>query len=156
MRCVGCGRESEGRYCSSVCEVESPKQDKVSIVIPFNRLDGLQECIDSLMAQTYKNTEIILINDTQDRSVWEDVHVPEAFWNRTIMFSPKKKVYEAGARQEGLELATGEIILQTDSDAVYPPEFISLMELEAVISGANRPRRPAPPVAMTVAFALKI
>ncbi len=38
--------------------------DKVSVIVPiFNSAGTLHRCIDSILAQTYKNFELILIND---------------------------------------------------------------------------------------------
>ena len=42
----------------------------ISVVIPiYNRESTLQKCVDSVLAQTYKNIEVILVNDgSTDRS----------------------------------------------------------------------------------------
>ena len=41
-------------------------EKKVSVIIPFyNRVDWLDEAVQSVLAQTYQNIEIIVINDAK-------------------------------------------------------------------------------------------
>jgi len=108
----------------------------ISVVVPFHNLDYLFECVSSLENQTYDDTEIILIDDSQDGEVGYTVLSFISGKNRIRYHVLNEKGYEAGARQKGLELAKGEIVLQTDSDAVYPPEFIKLMALTLAETGA--------------------
>lgn len=96
---------------------------KVSIIVPvYNEEKYLEKCLVSLFDQTYENTEIIVIDD---QSTDKSPQIAKSFDVQYVRL--EKKGYEAGARQKGLDLAKGEIILQTDADAIYPKEFIELM-----------------------------
>jgi glycosyltransferase involved in cell wall biosynthesis len=100
---------------------------KVSIVVPFyNSEETLGECLESLLNQSHEDKELILVDDqSTDGSPGLAQSATKLPGVRYVRL--REKGFEAGARQAGLELATGEIVLQTDSDAVYPPHFIEYM-----------------------------
>lgn len=93
----------------------------LSIIIPVYGVEKyIAHCIESVIAQTYKNIEIIIINDgTKDRSA--DIAREYAKKDYRI------KVYDfenggiSVARNRGLELATGEYIAFLDSDDWIEP-----------------------------------
>lgn len=97
---------------------------KVSVVVPFyNSEKTLKDCIDSIFGQVHEDLEVLLIDDC---STDQSPAIAKQFHGVTYFRLPKKSG-EAGARQKGLDLAEGEIVLQCDSDAWYPPNFISKM-----------------------------
>lgn len=88
----------------------------VSVVIPvYNSEDYLEECIKSVLGQTYRDLEIILIDDgSSDRSaaVCEEFSKID---NRVIVFH-KKNGGPGAARNLGIKFASGEYIGFVDSD----------------------------------------
>jgi len=95
--------------------------NKVSIVIPcYNQGKYLKEAVDSVLASTYENIEIIVINDGST----EDVEIVNDF------SAPKTKVVHQEnqgvcvARNNGVKLATGKYILQLDADDKINPNYI--------------------------------
>lgn len=92
------------------------EEKRISIIIPiYNSERYLTECLDSVVNQTYRNLEIILVNDgSTDRS-------PEICRSYTqkderIVFISQENAGGAVARNTGLRAARGEIVMFVDSD----------------------------------------
>lgn len=89
---------------------------KVSIIIPvYNVEKYLSRCIKSVLDQTYKDVEVILVDDgTKDSSgVMCDEYAKE---NNNIIVIHKENGGLSSARNAGIEIATGEAIFFLDSD----------------------------------------
>src|SRR5699024_1944253 len=92
------------------------EKGKISIIIPVFKVEKyLQECLDSLLNQTYKNLEIILVDDASPDSCPQ---ICDAFAKRDkrIAVIHKKNGGAASARNVGLDYASGEFISFVDSD----------------------------------------
>ena len=89
---------------------------KLSLIIPvYNTVDYLEKCIRSAMDQTYRNIEIICIDDgSSDGS--EDIVDRLAKEDSRIIAVHQKNAGESAARNAGLELATGDYIGFMDCD----------------------------------------
>lgn len=88
----------------------------VSVIIPvYNVENYLKECIDSVLHQTYKDIEIILVDDgsTDNSGNICDRYAEE---NRTIKVIHKKNQGLGMARNSGIEIASGDYIYFQDSD----------------------------------------
>lgn len=97
---------------------------KISIIVPVYNVDKyLERCIDSLLKQTYKNLEIILIDDGSEDScpLICDQYKKK---DRRIIVIHKKNGGAASARNMGLDMATGEYIGFVDSDDYVSEEYI--------------------------------
>ena len=96
----------------------------VSIIVPcFNAERFLPETLDSIFAQTYKNYEIILIDDASTDSTPEII---QSLKDR-VRFRLETKNEGGGgggAREKGLKIAKGEYIQYVDSDDILFPEAI--------------------------------
>lgn len=88
----------------------------VSIIIPvFNSEDYLRECLDSVLNQTYKNIEIILVNDgSTDNSA--KILKKYALENDNIVLINQNNHGQSFARNVGLDYAKGKYIYFLDSD----------------------------------------
>lgn len=104
-------------------------QYKVSVIIPtYKRSDYLQRAVDSVLKQTYKNVEVIVIDDndpdTEYRKMTED---NMKRYENEIKVKYIKNVRNLGgalSRNEGIKNATGEYITFLDDDDVYLPQKI--------------------------------
>lgn len=91
----------------------------VSIVIPTHNEEAwIASCIESLLKQTYKNIEIIISDDSTDRTMEIVNHYP------VCIIQHGCRLGEGLARTEGTKVARGEIILHGEADAIYPPDYI--------------------------------
>ena len=105
---------------------------KISIIVPIYNVEKyLSKCIDSLLNQTLKNIEIILINDgSTDNSLKIARKYQNENANKIIIIN-KKNGGQGSARNEGLKIARGEYIAYVDSDDWVDNEMFEKMYLKA-------------------------
>jgi glycosyltransferase involved in cell wall biosynthesis len=95
---------------------------KVSVVIPtYNRPQQTLKAIDSIMRQTYKNIEIVLVDDgsTDDMTALKNMVKKH---DNIKLFTQKKNAGPATARNRGIRESTGEYIAFLDNDDVFMPD----------------------------------
>lgn len=95
----------------------------VSIIVPaYNSDKWIERCIESLMAQTYKNIEIILVNDgsldNTSKIIWEYAHSHKCIKALDIEHGGQSK-----ARNIGIESASGDYVCFVDSDDYVDPSY---------------------------------
>lgn len=97
---------------------------KVSIIIAIYNIEKyLGECLNSVINQTYKDLEIILVNDgSSDRSL-DIMNAYSKMDNRIICIS-QENAGPGMARNKGLDYATGKYISFIDGDDSVKPDFI--------------------------------
>lgn len=102
-------------------------KDKVSLIVPiFNVERYLAKCLDSLINQTYKNLEIILINDgSTDNSL--SIAEKYAMIDARIIIVNKINEGLSIARQTGIDMCQGTYFSTIDSDDYLDNCFVELM-----------------------------
>jgi glycosyltransferase involved in cell wall biosynthesis len=102
----------------------------VSVIIPaYNAADLLPEALDSVKHQTYRNWEIIVVEDgTQDGTEAIVKRFAEAVAPRPVRYvrHPKNKGLSA-ARNTGMSAAQGEYIALLDHDDLWYPQHLSML-----------------------------
>ena len=89
---------------------------KISIIVPvYNVEKYLRQCLDSIINQTYDNLEIICIND-ESPDYSQDILEEYALEDSRVKVINQKNTGLSGARNRGIEVATGEYIMFVDSD----------------------------------------
>ena len=90
--------------------------EKISIIVPvYNAQDYIEECVQSIIAQTYKNWEMIIINDGSTDCT-DDICRALCSKDDRIKYVKKSNEGVSKARNMGLEMAKGDIILFVDAD----------------------------------------
>lgn len=99
---------------------------KVSVIVPcYNVEKYIDQCVTSLINQTYENIEIILIDNESKDSTYEII---SKYKNKNIIIDKVKNIYKYcwdEPRQRGLEIATGDYIIVMGSDDYIDENFIT-------------------------------
>jgi glycosyltransferase involved in cell wall biosynthesis len=99
----------------------------VSVIVPvYNVEKYIKECLDSISNQTYRNIEIIVVDDgTPDNSgkIAEEC----AHNDKRIKVVHQENSGVSAARNTGLDLANGEYIIFVDSDDYLHPDYSEYM-----------------------------
>lgn len=102
---------------------------RVSIIVPvYNVAPYLRQCMDSLINQTYRNIEIICVNDgATDES--GAILAEYAAKDSTIKVISQKNAGLSAARNVGFSFATGDYVMYVDSD-----DWIDLETCETAVA----------------------
>ena len=90
--------------------------DRISVIVPvYNVKNYLEDCVRSIIDQTYPDLEILLIDDGSDDGSAEICDRLQMADKRIQVFHEKNKGV-SGARNKGLKEATGAYIAFVDPD----------------------------------------
>ncbi len=111
--------------------------DLISVLIPVYKVEKyLDECIESVVTQTYENLEIILVDDgSPDRcpemcDAWAEK-------DSRIRVIHKENGGLSDARNVGMAASTGTFIAHIDSDDILEPEYIEYLYQAICETGAD-------------------
>ncbi len=108
----------------------------VSVIIPvYNVQDYLARCVDSVLAQTYTDLEIILVDDGSI-DISGDMCDEYALKDSRIRVIHKENGGLSDARNAGLEIARGNYVTFIDADDYVHPSFVELLLETAHSTGA--------------------
>ena len=96
----------------------------VSVIIPvYNAQEGIKQCLDSLLNQSFTDFEIILLNDgSTDNSL--EVIKKYAADNDFIRVIDKENEGVAKTRNKGIQLANGKYIVFIDNDDFVDSDYL--------------------------------
>ena len=108
------------------------KSNKVSIIIPIYNVEKyIEKCLNTIINQTYKNIEIILIDDgSTDKS--SNICDKYSKIDERIKVIHKQNEGVSIARNDGIELSTGKYIVFID-----PDDYVSKNHIETLYSCIN-------------------
>lgn len=111
---------------------------KVSLIIPtYNSEKYLEECLKSVINQTFRDYEIIIVdNNSEDNTVNVIKKYMEKYGNITLI-RLDENLKQGIARNIGVQNAVGEYIMFVDSDDKVSPEFINKMYSKITSDGAD-------------------
>lgn len=103
------------------------KEPLISVIVPvYNVEQYLPKCLDSLLAQTWKNLEIILVNDGSPDNSWAIMQDYAARDSRVHIFR-KENGGVSSARNFGLDRMQGEYVSFVDPDDWVSPYYLEWM-----------------------------
>lgn len=92
---------------------------KISVIIPVHNTEQyLEQCIDSVLNQTYSHIEVIIINDNSKDNSINIINKYQKLDNRIILVNAKQTGL-SNARNTGLQRVTGDFVIFLDSDDYY-------------------------------------
>ena len=100
---------------------------KYSVIIPvYNRPDELQELLTCLRIQTYKNFEVIIVEDGSKIRADQVVRSFQAVLD--VHYFYKENGGQGFARNTGFEKASGDYFILLDSDALIEPSYLAVVD----------------------------
>lgn len=110
------------------------KKAKVSVIIPvYNVEEYIRKCLDSLVNQTLKDIEIIVVNDGSPDNSQDIIDEYVEKYPKKIKSFIKENGGQGSARNFGLEHATGEYIGYVDSD-----DYVDISMYEKLYTNAKK------------------
>lgn len=113
------------------------EQFKVSIIVAvYNAVNYINHCVDSLLAQTYHNIEILLVDDGSidgSAEICDDYAKKDA---RVIVIH-KSNGGVSTARQTGLDAATGDYVIHADPDDYADNDMVESLLDTAIKTDAD-------------------
>jgi hypothetical protein len=104
---------------------ELGEEPKVSIIMPtYNRSYIIRRALDSIEAQTYKQWELIVVDDGSTDDTWQVMRECQL---DNVKYIKTSHGGVSRARNVGLNHATGECIAYLDTDDEWSPHFLELM-----------------------------
>ncbi len=108
---------------SAPAAVES-RVPAVSVVIPaYNAASFIGEAIKSVFDQTFRDYEVIVVNDGSPDTV--DLERSLTPWLGRIIYLKQENRGPGGARNAGIQAARGEYVALLDSDDAWLPEYLA-------------------------------
>jgi glycosyltransferase involved in cell wall biosynthesis len=96
----------------------------VSVIVPtYNTAGYIEETLDSIFAQTFRDYEVIVVNDgSPDTPELERVLLK---YQNQIRYIKQENLGLSGARNTGIRNARGEFLAFPDSDDIWLPDFLA-------------------------------
>ena len=110
---------------------------KISVIIPiYNAQEYLKDCLNSVLNQTFKDFEVICVNDN---STDGSLNILKNYKNKDsrLIIYTGKGTGAGGARNIGMENAKGEYLLFLDADDFFDPKMFEEMYNRAVETNSD-------------------
>ena len=132
---------------------------RYSVIVPvFNRPDEVKELLESLCTQTFRDFEVVLV---EDGSSVPCAAVADSFCNKLdIKYFTKDNSGPGQTRNYGAERASGEYLIILDSDVMVPPGYFEAIEAELsrepadAFGGPDRAHPDFTPVQKAINYAM--
>ena len=109
----------------------------ISIIVPTYNLENcLEITVNSILAQTHKNIEVIVVNDGSEDNTWDVIKSIASRDSRVVAIN-KDNGGVTSARLEGIKAAKGEYIGFVDGDDIVDPDIYERLLANAVEYSAD-------------------
>jgi glycosyltransferase involved in cell wall biosynthesis len=103
----------------------STERPAVSIILPtYNRAKFLPQALSSIQSQLFSDWELIVVDDGSTDDTQELLADLTRGWSQLVRYHWQENQGVAGARNTGLDLASGEFVAFFDSDDVWLPHHL--------------------------------
>lgn len=101
---------------------------KISVIIPmYNNEKYMRRCIDSVLAQTLKDIEIIIVDDASTDKTWKMLNFYYMNVHKIKKVRHKTNLGTSASRNTGIKLAQGEYITWVDHDDYIEPTYLEVL-----------------------------
>lgn len=109
----------------------------VTIIVPaYNAAQYLRECVDSILAQTHRNLEVIIVDDGSSDSTLQ--YADEyARRDERVRVLHKANGGLSSARNAGIDITSGDYVAFVDADDAIHPRFVEIALREMASTGAE-------------------
>ena len=129
--------KTKGKYDLDSGMIIQEEPMKISVVIPVYKVEKyIRECVDSVLSQTLTDIEVILVDDgspDQCGSILDEY----ANKDSRVKVIHKKNEGVSAARNDGLQLCSGQYLYIMDSDDYIEPNALEVMYQNACSTGAD-------------------
>lgn len=103
------------------------QRPKISVIITsYNLAHFLEDCVDSVLQQTFKEWECLIVDDYSTDNTWEVAELYNPHSNIKYLKTPQN-LGLSGARNFGLQHARGKYIIYLDADDMLAPNALELL-----------------------------
>lgn len=114
------------------------EQKKVSVIMPAYNLERfIGETIDSVIAQTYQNWELLILDDCSSDKTLEIAKGYAEKDPRIIVLKNEQNMGVAKTRNKGLDISSGDYAALLDADDYWEPKFLEKMVEKEEETGAD-------------------
>ena len=101
---------------------------KVSVIIPvYNVEQYLRQCLDSVINQTFKDIEIIVVNDCSPDNSLQIIKEYQQKDDRMFLIDLKQNIGLGNARNEGMKVANGKYVTFVDPDDWVTKDYVEVL-----------------------------
>lgn len=109
-------------------QIQSNKEPLVSVLLSIYKVEQyLEECLDSILAQSYKNLEIVCVDNGSPDNCGEILKKYALKDKRIKVVTLKENKFLCGGRNAGLDNATGDFVCFVDPDDWIEKDYIKVM-----------------------------
>jgi glycosyltransferase involved in cell wall biosynthesis len=129
--------ESCAAYLKSTPPSSLAKEPKVSVVLTcFNAADTIEESVESILNQSYKNLEVIVCDDASTDRSWQVLCAMQQRCSSVAVIRNNANYGTYLSKNRAIDRATGEIILFQDSDDISHPQRVAIQVTELLADSA--------------------
>ncbi|SCW65368.1 teichuronic acid biosynthesis glycosyltransferase TuaG [Ruminococcaceae bacterium YRB3002] len=103
--------------------MDQASSELISVILPvYNSEQSVEASINSVLAQTYRNIELIIVDDASDDNTHQICRALSSNDRRIIIITNKDNCGALGSRYKAVNVARGEWIAFIDADDLWHPE----------------------------------
>jgi glycosyltransferase involved in cell wall biosynthesis len=130
------------------CQMQHDSEVFVSVVVPTVGRQTLRDCVESILASTHANIEVIVVDNAPWNSLTLDLFQSLHADDDRVRYEVEPVSGSSRARNVGLRVANGSIVAFTDDDVVVDPQWLQSLlrgfgrnEAVVAVTGLTVPQR---------------
>ncbi len=122
-------------FINDIGKLYGSVKEKISIIVPaYNSEDTIEKCISSILNQTYKNLELIIINDGSTDNTSK---ILKSFKDKRIKIINQKNHGTGYSRNVGIKNSTGDYLTFVDSDDTITEDCLDILYNTIIVTSSD-------------------